>query len=52
MPYQNSPKPIPQLAEGYGATNKPEDFFTLDQRLDAIAEILAEITLEAMTKGI
>jgi len=50
MSDQNVRKPTPQLAEGYGNINKPEDFFTLEQRLDAISEILAEITLEAMKK--
>jgi len=52
MPYQNSPELLPQLAEGFGSTHKPEDLFTFDQRLDAIAEILAEITLEVMKKEI
>lgn len=52
MPDQNLQKPIPQLAEDYGAANKPEGFFTFDQRLDAISEILAEITLDAMKKKI
>jgi len=52
MPSQNLQQSLPQLPDGYGAANKPEDFFTLDQRLDAISEILAEITLKAMKRKI
>lgn len=42
----NSTAPKPKLPAGFG--QRPEDFLSLEQRLDAIADILAEITLTSL----